>query len=137
VNAAPLLHLSPQPAVLLLTLGLLLLYLELNRPGLVLPGALGLLAVLFSLASLQRSVVPAAAALLGTACALLLLDLLRPTPVLVALGATLALVLGFSLVLGSAPLSRATAAACGLVLGLGTSALTRFARRARANKAVN
>jgi hypothetical protein len=88
-------HLAPDAAVLLLTLGLLLICVELNRPGWIVPGALGLLLALFAVArccgyELSR----AAVALLATALALLLLDLLRPTPMLVAVAATLALVLG-------------------------------------------
>ena len=121
--AASLARLGPDAAVLLLTLGLLLVWLELNRPGWILPGALGLLFVL-----------------LATAAALLLLDLLRPTPSAVALAAILALVLGLlRLVVAPAPprVHLATAIACGLLLGGSTSVLTRIARRARANKALD
>ena len=134
-------HLAPDPAILLLTLGLLLIYVELNRPGWIFPGACGLLLALLSVGSLLRlDLSVAAVALLATATALLLLDLLRPTPVLVAVAATLALVLGLDhLVLGPAPLRihAADAVVCGLLLGGGTSVLTRIARRARANKALD
>jgi membrane-bound serine protease (ClpP class) len=134
-------HLAPDAAVLLLALGLLLVCVEINRPGLVLPGALGLLLVLFSVASLLRyDLSRAALALLGTALALLLLDLLRPTPLLVAVAAMLALVFGLDrLVVGPAPqrVDAAVAVLCGLLLGGGTSWLTRIARRARANKALD
>ena len=134
-------HPGPDAAVLLLTLGLLLVYVELNRPGWIAPGALGLLLALFAAASLLRCDLSLAAlALLATAAALLLLDLRHPTPVLVAAAATLALVMGFAhLVLGPAQkqVHAATAIGCGLLLGAGTSVLTRIARRARANKAVD
>jgi membrane-bound serine protease (ClpP class) len=139
--AATLAHLGPDAAVLLLTLGLLLVYTELNRPGWILPGTLGLLLVLLAAASLLRLELSAAAlVLLATAAALLLIGLLRPTPPAVALAATLALVLGlYRLVLGPAPrhVHGGTAIVCGLLLGSGTSVLTRIACRARANKALD
>jgi membrane-bound serine protease (ClpP class) len=134
-------YLAPDSAILLLTLGLLLIYVELNRPGWIFPGACGLLLALLSVVSLLRlDLSLVAIALLATATALLLLDLLRPTPLLVAVAATLALVLGLDhLVFGPATLQvhKAVAILCGLLLGGGTSILTRIARRARANKAVN
>jgi membrane-bound serine protease (ClpP class) len=130
-------HLAPDHAILLLTLGLLLIYVELNRPGWIVPGACGLLLALLSVGSLLRlDLSPAAIALLATATALLLLDLLRPTPFLVEL----ALVLGLDhLVLGPSPqqVHAAVAILCGLLIGGGTSILTRIARRARANKALD
>jgi membrane-bound serine protease (ClpP class) len=134
-------HMSSNAAILLLTLGVLLIYAEINRPGWILPGALGMLLGLLSVASLLRcDLSHAAAALLGTALSLLLLDLLRPTPLLVAVSATLAMVLGLDrLVVGPAPqrVDTAVAVLCGLLLGGGTSWLTRIARRARANKALD
>ena len=98
--------LAPDSAILLLTLGLLLIYVELNRPGWIVPGACGLLLALLSVGSLLRlDLSLAAVALLATAAALLVLDLLRATPVLVAVAATLALILSLDhLVLGPAPL---------------------------------
>jgi membrane-bound ClpP family serine protease len=79
------LHSSPDAAVLLLTVGLLLVCVELNRPGWIVPGGVGLLLLLFAVASLLRlDLSLAGAALLATAAALLLLDLLRPTPPIVA-----------------------------------------------------
>jgi len=38
-------------ALLVLTMGVLLIYVELNRPGWVVPGAVGLTAALFAMAS--------------------------------------------------------------------------------------
>jgi membrane-bound serine protease (ClpP class) len=135
-------NLSPDNALILLTLGLLLIYVELNRPGWIITGALGLLASLFAIASLLRlELNPAAIALICTAVALLGLDLLRRTQPMVVVAATLALVLGFShLVLGAPEALRihtVTAVVCGVVIGVGTSILTRIARRARTNKGLD
>jgi membrane-bound serine protease (ClpP class) len=130
-------HLSPDVALVGLTVGLLLIYVELNRPGWILSGALGLLATLFAVASLARMELnPAAIALVCTAIVLLVLDLLRRTQWIVALAATLALVLGFVHLVGI-QIHTATAVVCGLVLGGCTSILTRIARRARANKGLD
>ena len=134
-------HLSPDVALLLLTLGLLLIYVELNSPGWIVPGAAGLLASLFAIASLFRlELNPAGLALVGTAVALLALNLLRRTQPTVAIAATLALVLGFDhLVLGPGDMRvhPAIAVGCGVLLGVGTSILTRIAQRARANKGLD
>ena len=89
-------HLPPDGATFVLTLGMLLIYIELNRPGWIVTGALGLLAVLFAAASLGRLELNAGALwMVCTAVALLGLDLLRRTPPMVAVAATLALVLGW------------------------------------------
>jgi membrane-bound serine protease (ClpP class) len=133
-------RLAPDVALLVLTLGLLLIYVELNRPGWIVTGAIGLTATLFAVASLVRAGVnPAAVALVGTAVALLGLDLRRRTPGLVSVAATLALVLGFAqLVRGPGRgISMGAAVGCGLVLGGCTSILTRIARRARTNKGLD
>jgi len=132
--------LSPIAAVLLLTAGLLLIYLELNRPGFILPGALGLLSCLLAVDALaHRTLDPIALLLLLSAIALLSLDLLRPTRIPVAVAATLALVLGLRGLLSNqaTPLALSIAAGCGLVIGITTSLLTRIARRARANKGLD
>jgi membrane-bound serine protease (ClpP class) len=129
--------LPPTAALLLLTLGIALIYLELNRPGSVLPGALGLLATLFSIAAIAHHHPSLPAVILCcTAVALLALDLYRPTHMLIAIAATLALVLGFSKLFPAA-IHLWVSVPCGAMLGAGTSLLTRIARRARANKAVN
>jgi membrane-bound ClpP family serine protease len=134
-------HLSPDAALAVLTVGLLLIYVELNRPGWIVPGAVGLIGTLFAIASLAKMELnPGAIALIFTAVALLVLDLLRRTQWIVALAATLALVLGFGHLVPGAEGMRihtATAVACGLVLGGCTSILTRIARRARANKGLD
>jgi membrane-bound ClpP family serine protease len=137
---ARLAHLGPDVALLVLTLGVLLIYVELNRPGWVVAGAVGLTATLFAVASLARlGVNPGAVALVSTAVALLGLGLRRRTPVVVSVAATLGLVLGFArLVRGpGVGIDAAMAVGCGLVLGGSTSILTRIARRARANKGLD
>jgi len=133
-------HLSPDAALMLLTFGLLLIYLELNRPGWILPGAIGLLVSLLSIASLLRQDLRSPAVLLiATAIALLALNLVRATHPLVAAAATLALILGFARLIsgpGDSRVHAITASICGLILGVGTSLLTAIARRARTNKRV-
>lgn len=133
--------LTPDTALVLFTLGLLLIFIELNRPGAVLPGTCGLLLGLLAVASLARLHLSAAGlALIFTATALLLLGLIRPIPAVVAAAATLALCLGFDQLVtgpGHARIDARAAAPCGLVLGAASYALTRIARRARANKAVD
>lgn len=132
--------LSPDRALILLTAGVFLIYVELNRPGWILAGALGLLAFLLAIASLLRMELDAAAvALTGTAVALLLLDLRRRTPVIVSVAATLALVLGFDHLVrrGEIRVHAGIAAGCGVLIGVGTSILTRVARRARTNKGLD
>jgi membrane-bound serine protease (ClpP class) len=133
--------LSPDAAVLLLTLGIAMIYYELNRPGSILPGAIGLLTVLLSLAAVgQHGINSIAAMLILSSIALLALSLVRPTSMLLSLAATLALIAGlrwlpkFSC---CTPVHTAVAAGCGVALGAGTSVLTRIARRARINKGLD
>ncbi len=128
-------ELTPDVALLVLTVGVLLIYVELNRPGWVVPGAVGLTATLFGVASLGRmGVNPGAAALVGTAVVLLGLGLRRRTPVVVDVAATLGLVQGFLLLVRDATIAPGVAAGCGIFLGGATSILARIAQRARANK---
>jgi membrane-bound serine protease (ClpP class) len=132
--------LSPEDTILLLTAGLFLLYLEFNRPGWIVPLAVGLTAELFALASLLRLRPDITTlALLGGGALLLLLDLWRRTPVLLGVVATLALMLGFGR-LGRGDgllLGEGVAIGCGAIIGAGTSILTRIARRARTNKGLD
>ena len=134
-------HLSPNAAIFVLTLGIALIYFELNRPGSILPGVFGLLAALLSIASIsQRHPNPIGIFLVLSAVSLLLVDLLRPTHILVAVAATVALILGFRalLVPSCCPsIGFPVCFGCGLLLGGGTSYLTRIARRARVNKGLD
>lgn len=131
-------HLQADPAILLLTIGLLLIYYELNRPGSVLPGAAGLLGTLLAIDSLTHLPLNRpAVVLLFTGILLLSLGLIRPTGIAVALAATLSLTFGLYRLTGTGLTHTVTSIGCGLVLGGVTSLLTRIARRARANKAVD
>jgi len=114
--------------------GLLLIYVELNRPGRVIPGAVGLLLALLACARLGAAHPrPAALVLLATAAALLVVELVRATHWAVALAAALGLVLGFRELTAPA-LGWMICILCGVGLGGTTALLTRVARRAKANK---
>lgn len=131
-------ELSPEVALLALTVGIALIYVELNRPGWVVPGAVGLTAALFAVASLGRAGVNGGAVVLvGSAAVLLGVGLRRRTLVVVEAGATLALVLGFATLMRGGGIPVAEAVGSGLVLGGSTSILTRIARRARVNKGLD
>lgn len=121
--------------LLALTVGLLLIYIELNRPGRVIPGALGLLLVLMGCARLWMAHPrPVALLLVATAAVLLAIDLVRGTHVAISVAAALALVLGFRELL-TRPIGWMASILCGVGLAGTTAMLTRIARRARANKA--
>jgi membrane-bound serine protease (ClpP class) len=134
-------QLTPDAAICLLTFGILLVYLELNRPGYIVPGCLGLFAILFSVAYFtHKSLYPPALLLIFSGIALLSVSLVRPQPLILAVAATMAVTLGLSYLVAQGPdTSRhlTISICCGLILGTGTSLLTRIARRARANKAVD
>ena len=133
--------LSPDMAIVIATVGLCLIFLELNRPGRILPGALGLTLLLLAVAAiLHHPLWPAALAGLLLASAILVAHLWRPLPLWLS-GATaimLALSLRF-LIPGDAKEHIATpiALTCGLLLGLLGTALSRIALRARRLKAVH
>jgi membrane-bound ClpP family serine protease len=119
-------------ALALFAVGLLLISVELNRPGRVIPGAVGLLLALLACARLGAAHPrPAALVLLATAAALLVVELVRATHWAVALAA--ALVLGFRELTAPA-LGWMICILCGVGLGGTTALLTRVARRAKANK---
>jgi membrane-bound ClpP family serine protease len=133
--ASSLAELSPATALGVFTVGILLIYMELNRPGRVIPGALGLLFVLLACARIgAANPRPVALVLVLTAAALLAAELVRATHMAVAVAATLALVLGFQELMVP-PVGWMACILCGLGLGTATAVLTRVARRARANKA--
>jgi membrane-bound serine protease (ClpP class) len=124
-------------AVVLLTVGMALIYYELNRPGSIVPGCAGLLAALLSLSVLGRNgFSPTGAVLILSAVALLTLSLLRPTPMLLSGAATVALIFGLRWLPSHDSVQTPVAAGCGLALGAGTSVLAGIARRARTNKAI-
>jgi membrane-bound serine protease (ClpP class) len=131
-------RLSPNVALVVLTVGILLIYVEMNRPGWVVPGAVGLTAALFAVASLGRmGLNPAAVVLVATAVALLGLGLRRRMPVVVDVAGTLGLVLGIVFLERDARTGPGVAVGCGILLGGSTSILARIARRARSNKGLD
>jgi membrane-bound ClpP family serine protease len=127
--------LSPDAAVLLLTVGIALIAVELNRPGWIVPGALGVLATLLAAAAiLDQHPSALAISLLFAAAAVLLLQLRRALPLWIALFAGAAGVIALALLPG---VRLPVAICCGLALTIGTTVLTRIARRARKNKGLD
>ncbi len=130
---------DPNLAVLILLSGALLIYLEFNTPGTIIPGALGTLLVLLALFSLNLLPVRyTALALIVGALILMVLEAKFPSHGILAIAGTAALILGtLTLVAGPIPEMRvqvATAVATGLAFGLITTFLVRIAWRARRNK---
>jgi membrane-bound serine protease (ClpP class) len=130
---------DPNLAVLILLAGALLIYLEFNTPGTIIPGALGTLFVLLALFSLNLLPVRyTSLALILGAIVLMVLEAKFPSHGILAATGTIALVLGtLTLVAGPIPEMRvqfATAIATGLAFGLITTFLVRIAIRARQNK---
>jgi membrane-bound serine protease (ClpP class) len=131
-------HLSPDAALLVLTIGVLLIYVELNRPGWIMPGAIGLLLSLLSIASMLRfSLRPSAVIVTAMATAFLVLGLMRRIPLPISLATATAMVWGFVYLVrgpGTALIHVPTALFCGLILSVATPLLSAIARRARRNK---
>lgn len=135
--------LSPNTAILLLTLGLALIAIELNRPGWIIPGTLGLLIALLAAASLLFHHPSASSALecLATVVALVFTAWRGPRTVRsIPIIATVLLVYALRTLIPQVPgpqISEWVAISCGLLLGIGTTVLTRIARRARRNKGLD
>lgn len=132
--------LTPDVAVVLGTLGLCLGFVECNRPGRILPGALGLTLTLFALASLVRDGPRAWAVLLLLGAALTLLaNVWRRLPWWSLIAATVGAIAGLRfLIRPEIPGVRsAVAVVCGGVLGSLSALLSRIAYRARRLKAVD
>lgn len=133
--------LSPNAAILTLTAGLALIALELNRPGSVLPGAIGLLLSLLAAASLaEHHPRPAPILLFIASMAVLLWQARRTLLWIIPAGATIVLILSMARLLPTTPkpgISPWIAFPCGLALGAGITVLTRIARRARQNKGLD
>jgi membrane-bound serine protease (ClpP class) len=130
---------DPNLAVLILLAGALLIYMEFNTPGTIIPGALGTLLVLLALFSLNLLPVRyTSLALIAGALVLMVLEAKFPSHGVLALTGTVALILGtLTLVAGPIPEMRvqlATAIATGVAFGLITTFLIRIAWRARRNK---
>ncbi len=132
---------DPNLAVLLLIVGGLLIYLEFNAPGTIVPGALGTLFVLISLFSLNLLPVRYTAVMLIVgALVLLVLEAKFASHGVLAGAGTVCLVFGLlTLVDGPIPELRvhpATAIAAGAAFGLITVFVVRLAIRARRNKSL-
>ena len=130
---------DPNLAVLLLIAGALLIYLEFNAPGTIIPGALGTLMVLTALFALNLLPLRyTAVMLLLAALGLILLEVKVPSHGILATVGIGCLVLGLlTLVAGPIPelqVRFATALGVGTGFGLITVFLVRAAVRARHNK---
>jgi len=127
---------SPTMALVVFTVGLLLIYVEMNRPGKVIPGSVGLLLTLLACGRLSIAQPrPVGELLVITAGVLLGIDLIRQTHGAVVLAATVGLVLGFH-GLVEPPVAWMACILCGTALGATTAVLTWVARRARTNKRI-
>ena len=130
---------DPNLAVLLLVAGALLIYLEFNAPGTIIPGALGTLMLLTALFALNLLPLRyTAVMLLVAALGLLLLEIKVPSHGILAVAGIACLVVGLlTLVAGPIPdmdVHFATALGVGTGFGLITVFLVRIAMRARRNK---
>lgn len=130
---------NPDVAVLMLVLGGLLIYLEFNVPGTIVPGSLGTLFVLLSLFGLNLLPVRhTAIALLLAAVVLMLLEAKFGSHGVLALAGIVSLVFGLAtLVDGPIPELRvhlATAIGAGLGFGIITFGLAWIALKARRGK---
>lgn len=133
-------HLTdPDLAVLLLVAGVLLIYLEFNIPGTIIPGALGTFMVLLALFGLNLLPLSHTAVfLLLLGLAFLILEFKIPSHGVIAGVGILAIVFGLA-TLVDAPVRElrvhpATALAAGLAFGLITLFLASIALKARRNK---
>ena len=130
---------DPNLAVLVLVVGGLLIYLEFNTPGTIVPGTLGTVLVLLALFSLNLLPVRyTSVMLLVAAFLLLILEAKFATHGVLAAAGIVSLVVGcLTLVDGPIPELRvhiATALSTGLGFGLITAFLLRLALRARRSK---
>ena len=130
---------DPNLAVLVLMVGGLLIYVEFNTPGTIIPGALGTILVLLAVFGLNLLPVRyTSVMLLVAAFALLILEAHFASHGVLAAAGILCLVIGsLTLVDGPIPELRvhlATALSAGLAFGLITAFLLRLALRARRSK---
>ena len=131
---------SPDGALVLATLGLCLIFLELNRPGWILPGALGLALVLVSVPPLLPGAhLLWAVTLLILSAAICVLHLWFSFTAWTSAVATILLILAFRLLLRGSVSSHMhwiTAVVCGGLIGSLSTMLARVARHAREAKHV-
>jgi membrane-bound serine protease (ClpP class) len=130
---------DPNLAVLVLVIGALLIYVEFNTPGTIIPGALGTILVLLAIFALNLLPVRyTSVMLLAAAFVLLVLEAKFATHGVLAAAGILSLVIG-ALTLVDAPIPElrvhlATALSTGLAFGLITVFLLRLALKARRSK---
>jgi membrane-bound serine protease (ClpP class) len=130
---------DPNLALLLLVAGALLIYLEFNAPGTIVPGTLGTILVLLALFALNLLPIRyTSLMLLAAAFVLLFLEAHFATHGILSVAAIAALILG-SLTLVQAPIPEmqvrlGTSIGLGVGFGLITAFLLRLAIRARQNK---
>ena len=132
--------LSPDAAVAVATLGICLGFVEFNRPGRILPGAVGLLLTLLAVGALLRCAIrPWAALLLLAATLTLIANVWRSLPTFALLLATVAGIGGlWTLTRPPSPaLLPSVAILCGGILGSLSAVLSRAAYRARRLKEVD
>jgi membrane-bound serine protease (ClpP class) len=130
---------DPNLAVLVLVIGALLIYVEFNTPGTIIPGTLGTILVLLAIFALNLLPVRyTSLMLLAAAFVLLILEAKFATHGVLAAAGILSLVIGaLTLVDGPIPELRvhlATALSTGLAFGLITVFLLRLALKARRSK---
>ena len=130
---------DPNLAVLVLVIGALLIYVEFNTPGTIIPGTLGTILVLLAIFALNLLPVRyTSVMLLVAAFVLLILEAKFATHGVLAAAGILSLVVG-ALTLVDAPIPElrvhlATALSTGLAFGLITVFLLRLALKARRSK---
>jgi membrane-bound serine protease (ClpP class) len=130
---------DPNLAVLVLVIGALLIYVEFNTPGTIVPGTLGTILVLLAIFALNLLPVRyTSVMLLVAAFVLLILEAKFATHGVLAAAGILSLVIG-ALTLVDAPIPElrvhlATALSTGLAFGLITVFLLRLAIKARRSK---
>ncbi len=132
---------SPNLAVCAATLGILLIFVEFNRPGSILPAASGLLLTLLASAGLLRFGVQLGPALLLIAsAAVLAFNAWRRLSTTLLVAITPAIIAGLRFLVPHARISAVSwpvATLCGLALSLVSTLLTRVAYRARRAKALD
>lgn len=133
--------LSPDGAVAVASLGILLIFVELNRPGRILPASCGLILLLLASGTLFRLGAQLPAALLLLAMVLIaLLNLYRRVPawlLLLSCGGWMVALRFLVPARGSTFVHTPAALLCGGILGSASALLTRIAYRARRAKALN
>ena len=131
---------DPDIAVLLLIMGVLLIYIEFNVPGTIVPGALGVLCVLLALFAFNMLPIRhTSVLLLVAAAALILLEVKFSSHGLLALAGTVSLIFGLLTLVDGPPELRvhaSTAIAAGLTFGVITFVLAYVGLKARRNKSL-